>query len=78
MRFADGPYMGMASPVNIFDFPDDDDPSVVYLETDSALTEVTRADEVSLHKETFAQIREVALAPAATRKHLEELADTQE
>jgi transcriptional regulator with XRE-family HTH domain len=78
MRFADGPYMGMASPVNIFDFPDDDDPSVVYLETDSALTEVTRADEVSLNKETFAQIRDAALAPAAARKHLEKLADTQE
>src|SRR6266702_3412105 len=35
LRFADGPHPGMISPVNIFDFPDEEDPSIVYLENDT-------------------------------------------
>ena len=78
LRFADGPHPGMISPVNIFDFPDDEDPSVVYLENDTEIQEVTKASEVDAYRATFARIREAALAPAATRTHLDTLSQTQE
>ncbi len=78
LRFADGPHPGMISPVNIFDFPDDEDTSVVYLENDTAIQEVTKPGDVHAYKETFALIREAALAPAATRTHLDKLSDTLE
>jgi transcriptional regulator with XRE-family HTH domain len=78
LRFADGLHPGMISPFNIFDFPDDEDPSVVYLENDTGIQEVTRAEEVSAYQATFARIRDAALAPAATRTHLDTLSKTQE
>jgi len=78
LRFADGPHPGMISPFNIFDFPDDGDPAVVYLETDTGIQEVTKADEVEAYKQTFARIRDAALAPAATRAYLDNLSQTQE
>jgi transcriptional regulator with XRE-family HTH domain len=78
LRFADGPHPGMISPVNIFDFPDDDDPSVVYLENDTGIQEVTKADDVRSYKGTFALIRDAAITPAATRTHLDTLSSTQE
>jgi transcriptional regulator with XRE-family HTH domain len=78
LRFADGPHPGMISPVNIFDFPDDEDPSVVYLENDTGIQEVTKADDVAAYQQTFARIRDAALAPAATRTHLDTLSQTQE
>jgi transcriptional regulator with XRE-family HTH domain len=78
LRFADGPHPGMISPVNIFDFPDDEDPSVVYLENDTGIQEVTKADDVTAYQQTFARIRDAALAPAATRTHLDTLSQTQE
>ncbi|HEX9542642.1 MAG TPA: DUF5753 domain-containing protein, partial [Streptosporangiaceae bacterium] len=78
LRFAGGPHPGMSSVINIFDFPDDEDPSVVYLENDTAMQEVTKAAEVQAYKETFARIRDAALAPAATRTHLDKLSETLE
>ena len=78
LRFADGPHPGMSSLINIFDFPDDEDPSIVYLENDFGIQEVTRADEVAAYKQTFARIRDAALAPAATRNYLDTLSQTQE
>jgi transcriptional regulator with XRE-family HTH domain len=78
LRFADGPHPGMISPFNIFDFPDDEDPALVYLETDTGIQEVTRADEVEAYKQTFARIRDAALAPGATRTYLDTLSQTQE
>ncbi len=74
LRFQDGPHPGMSSLINIFDFPDDEDPSIVYLEIDTAIQEVTKPTNVLAYRETFARIRDAALAPAATRTHLEELA----
>ena len=76
LRFADGPHPGMISLINIFDFPDDEDPSVVYLENDTGIQEVTKASEVDAYRETFARIREAALAPAATRTYLDTLSQT--
>jgi transcriptional regulator with XRE-family HTH domain len=78
LRFTGGPHPGMSSVINIFDFPDDEDPSVVYLENDTAMQEVAKADEVHAYKETFARIRDAALTPAATRTHLDKLTDTLE
>ncbi len=73
LRFAGGPHPGMSSVINIFDFPDDEDPSVVYLENDTAMQEVTKAEEVRAYKQTFAQVRDAALTPTATRTHLDHL-----
>ncbi len=78
VRFAGGPHPGMSSVINIFDFPDDDEPSIVYLENDTAIQEVTKPDEVRAYKSTFTQIRDAALAPAATRTYLDNLSQTLE
>ena len=78
LRFADGPHPGMISPLNIFDFPDDEDLSIVYLENDFGIQEVTKADDVEAYKQTFARIRDAALASAATRNYLDTLSQTQE
>ena len=68
----------MSSLIDIFDFPDDEDPSVVYLENDTGIQEVTKADEVRAYKDTFARIRDAALTPAATTTYLDTLTQTQE
>jgi hypothetical protein len=78
LRFADGPHPGVISPVNIFDFPDEEDPPIVYLENDTSMQELTRPGDVHGYKETFARIRDAALAPAATRTHLHNLSTTLE
>jgi len=78
LRFADGPHPGMISPVNIFDFPDEEDPAIVYLENDTTMQELARPDDVHAYKETFARIRDAAIAPAATRTHLDTLTKTLE
>jgi transcriptional regulator with XRE-family HTH domain len=74
LRFGSGPHPGMNSLINIFDFPDEADPSIVYLENDTAIQEVTRADDVAAYQRTFAAIRHAALSPAATHEHLARLA----
>ena len=76
LRFADGPHPGMSSVINIFDFPDDQDPSIVYLENDTTMQEITKPAEVHAYKQTFTQIRDAALTPAATRTHLDNLTNT--
>jgi hypothetical protein len=78
LRFEDGPHPGMSSLVNVFDFPDDLDPRVVFLETDTAVQEVPKLEEVQAHAETFGLIRNAALPPAATTAHLEKLSETLE
>jgi hypothetical protein len=77
LRFSGGPHPGMSSLINIFDFPDDADPSIVYLENDTAITEVTRPDEVTAYQDTFTRIRHAALPPTATATHLHHLATTE-
>lgn len=77
-RFVDWPHPGMCGLMNIFDFPDGEDPSIVFLEIDTAIQEVTRADDARTYIDIFAHIREAALAPSATTAYLEELAETLE
>lgn len=74
LRFAGGHHPGMISQINLFDFPDDDDPSVVYLENDIGINEVTKADDVQNYTTIFGQIRDAALRPTATTAYVEELA----
>ena len=64
----------MSSLINIFDFPNSEDPSVVYLESDTALHAVTHPDDVRVSKEVFSHILSAALNPDATRSYLEKLA----
>ncbi len=73
-RFADGPPLGLLSPVNIFDFPVDE-PSLVYTETDAAIQEVSNASQVSTYAESFKRALEGALEPPATQSYLEHLAE---
>jgi transcriptional regulator with XRE-family HTH domain len=74
LRFQDGPHPGMSSLINLFDFAGDEDPSIVYLEIDTALQEITSATEVRAYTEVFARIREAALDPAMTCHYLERAA----
>jgi hypothetical protein len=78
LRFEDGPHPGMSSLINVFDFPDDQDPGIVYLETDSTIQEVAKPEDVQAYTVTFGRIRKAALAPAAATAHLEKLAETLE
>jgi transcriptional regulator with XRE-family HTH domain len=78
LRFSGGPHPGMSSLINIFDFPDDADAGVVYLENDTTIQEVTRPDEVQAYRDTFSRIRQAALSATATRSYLDQLASAQE
>jgi len=73
-RFADGPHRGMWSMINIFDFAGDE-PSVVYLESDTAIQEVSTEDEVMIYVEGFGRSRDSALEPADTTQYLKYLAE---
>jgi hypothetical protein len=71
-RFADGPSPGVSSSINIFDLPGDD--PLVFTETDTAIQEVSRPEEVSLYIQAFSRIRDSAQEPGDTVLYLEHLA----
>jgi hypothetical protein len=73
-RFIDGPATGMHSMVNIFDFADGE-PSVVYLETDTMIEEVSKAEDVLTYIEGFNRVHDGALEPANTTIYLKHLAE---
>ena len=73
-RFADGPYPGMHSMINIFGYPGGE-PSLVFMETDYAIEEVSSADSVSAYEEAFSRARDGALEPTDTAAFLRQLAD---
>jgi len=73
-RFADGPPQGMYSTTNIFDFPDDE-PSLVYTETDYAIEEVRGAQETNSYIEAFGRATDAALEPTDTVAYLGQLAE---
>ena len=73
-RFADGPYPGMLSMINILSFPDAE-PSLVFMETDYAIEEVSSADSVSAYEEAFSRARDGALEPPDTAAFLRQLAE---
>jgi hypothetical protein len=73
-RFIDGPPTGMHSMVNIFDLPDGE-PSIVFVETDYMIEEVTSLESVSDYVQSFARARDAALEPDDTTVYLKQLAD---
>jgi transcriptional regulator with XRE-family HTH domain len=73
-RFADGPYPGMLSMINLLSFPDGE-PSLVFMETDYAIEEVSSADSVSAYEEAFSRARDGALEPTDTAAFLRQLAE---
>jgi uncharacterized protein DUF5753/helix-turn-helix protein len=72
-RFEDGPPQGMFSPVNIFDLPDDE-PSIVFTETDTAIQEVGQPELVASYGQTFDRASAAALEPPDTAAYLRYLA----
>jgi hypothetical protein len=77
LRFADGPHPGMSSLISIFDFPGDE-PSLVYLENDAMIQEVSGSADVDAYAAIFERIREAALNVPATTARLKQLAETLE
>jgi Domain of unknown function (DUF5753)/Helix-turn-helix domain len=73
-RFADGPPTGMHSMVNIFDLPGDDS-RLVYLETDVAIHEVSKREEVESYLEGFRRAQDASLEPGDTTAYLKYLAE---
>jgi hypothetical protein len=76
-RFEDGPPVGMVSMVNIFGFRDDE-PDLVFVETDYAIEEVSKPDAVQGYIESFERASDAALEPADTTGYLERLAKRME
>jgi len=73
-RFADGPPTGMHSMVNIFDLPGDES-RLVYLETDVAIHEVSKREEVESYVHGFSRAQDAALEPGDTTAYLKFLAE---
>jgi hypothetical protein len=76
-RFDDGPPIGVFSMVNIFDFPDDE-PSVVFVETDYVIEEVSKPESVEGYIQSFDRACDAALEPRDTTTYLESLAKRME
>jgi hypothetical protein len=75
-RFDDGPPTGL-SMVDIFSFPDDE-PSIVFVETDYSVEEVSAADAVFGYIQSFERACDSALEPGDTTVYLETLAKRME
>ena len=73
-RFEDGPPTGGFSMVNLFGF-DGRDPSLVFVETDYAVEEVSKRDAVNGYVQSFSRACDGALDPADTVDYLEHLAN---
>jgi Domain of unknown function (DUF5753) len=76
-RFDDGPPTGLFSMVNIFDFPDGE-PSLVFVETDYSIEEVSGPDAVAGYIQSFERACDAALEPGDTTVYLEKLAKRME
>jgi hypothetical protein len=76
-RFIDGPPVGMVSMINIFGFRDDE-PSLVFVETDYAIEEVSKPESVNRYIESFERACDAALDRADTIGYLERLANRME
>ena len=72
-RFDDGPPTGIYSMVNIFGFPDDE-PPLVFVETDYSIEEINRPEAVSGYIQSFERACDAALEPGDTTVYLEKLA----
>jgi Domain of unknown function (DUF5753) len=73
-RFSDGPPTNLQSMVSIFDLPDGA-PSLVFLETDYAIEEVSSPEAVDSYLQSFARASDTSLEPADTTAFLSQLAE---
>jgi uncharacterized protein DUF5753/helix-turn-helix protein len=73
-RFQDGPPSGAHSMVNLFGF-DGQEPSLVFVETDYAIEEVSKRDAVNGYVQSFNRACDGALEPSDTVDYLEHLAN---
>jgi hypothetical protein len=71
-RFDDGPPTAISSMVNIFGFPDDE-PPLVFVETDYSVDEVSKPESVSGYIQSFERASDAALEPGDTTVYLEKL-----
>lgn len=71
-RFDDGPPTGMVSMINIFGFRDDE-PDLVFVETDYSIEEVSKTESVQAYTDSFDRASDAALEPADTTGYLEHL-----
>ena len=76
-RFDDGPPTGLFSMVNIFGFPDDE-PSLVFVETDYSIEEMSAPEAVRGYIQSFERACDAALEPGDTTVYLEKLAKRME
>jgi transcriptional regulator with XRE-family HTH domain len=72
-RFEDGPPSGTHSMVNIFGFKDGE-PSLVFVETDYVIDEVSKRESVNGYVQSFDRACDGALEPVGTVAYLEHLA----
>jgi hypothetical protein len=72
-RFDDGPPTSICSMVNIFSFPEDE-PPLVFVETDYSVEEVSKPESVNGYIESFERACDAALEPEDTTVFLEKLA----
>ena len=75
-RFEDGPPTGL-SMVNLFGFPDNE-PAIVFVETDYSVEEVSSVDLVQGYIQSFERACDAALEPEDTTVYLERLAKRME
>ena len=73
-RFEDGPPTAGFSMVNLFGF-DDQGPSLVFVETDYAIEEVSKREAVNGYVQSFSRACDGALEPKDTKDYLEHLAN---
>ncbi|HEY0717188.1 MAG TPA: DUF5753 domain-containing protein, partial [Streptosporangiaceae bacterium] len=73
-RFEDGPPSGAFSMVNLFAF-DGQDPSLVFVETDYVIEEVSKRDAVNGYVQSFNRACDGALDPSDAVAYLEYLAN---
>ncbi|HEY6501600.1 MAG TPA: helix-turn-helix transcriptional regulator [Streptosporangiaceae bacterium] len=76
-RFEDGPPSGAHSMVNLFGF-EGQAPSLVFVETDYAIEEVSKRDAVNGYVQSFNRASNGALEPGDTVDYLEHLANQME
>jgi hypothetical protein len=77
LQFQHGLHPGMCGPINIFDYPGEE-PQAVFLETDFAIQEVDRRDDIQAYIDIFGLIRDAARDADATSAELTTLAETLE
>jgi hypothetical protein len=77
LRFEDGLHPGGLTAVNIFEFPQEQDPDLAFLEGEYALMEVHEPVELAAYREIFERICAAALEPPETTDFLKHFAENQ-